>query len=61
MGEPTGEEWAKAAWMIQSWVRSCYDQMGYCVFCAAIEASPHIPGCPWPQTRALLDRTAVSP
>jgi|HubBroStandDraft_2_1064218.scaffolds.fasta_scaffold01796_23 hypothetical protein len=57
--EPTAEEFAAAAQAVQSWIRSCFDQAGVCALCGSPNPGAHVNDCPWPQTRALLDRSAV--
>ena len=56
MNEPIADEWAAAAWKIQSWIRSCFDVTGHCALCGTKDPAEHVTGCPWPQTRALLIR-----
>jgi hypothetical protein len=60
MSLPTAAEWAAAAWKIQGWIHSCFDVTGFCSLCGTTDPAAHINGCPWPQTRALLDRDGVS-
>ena len=55
-GPVTAKEWSDAAWAIQAWVASCFDVIGKCTFCGTDNPNWHINGCPWPQTRRLLDK-----
>lgn len=54
--QPTAAEWAEAAWAIQGWIASCFDVAGVCSLCGTRDPAAHVNGCPWPRTRALLDR-----
>lgn len=54
---PTVAEWTEAAWLLQAWIRTCYDLMGVCSLCGSPEPAEHVNGCPWPDVRALLDRS----
>jgi hypothetical protein len=55
--QPTAKEWAAAAWAIQAWIRSCFEVTGRCALCGTDSPRQHVNRCPWPQTRALLDRS----
>lgn len=57
----TEAEWARAAWGIQSWARSCWDACGCCLFCGSRDPREHVSECPWPAMRTLLDKTEVEP
>lgn len=58
--QPTAAEWLQAAWNIQSWIHSCFDQVGVCTLCGSEDPRAHVNNCPWPQMRALLDRSEVT-
>ena len=60
MSAPTALEWSAAAWSIQDWVASCFDVTGVCTLCGTRDPAAHVNECPWPQTRALLDRDPVA-
>jgi len=55
--KPTLADWEKAGWAVQSWIRSCFDVLGTCALCGSPDAHAHVNDCPWPQMRALLDRS----
>jgi hypothetical protein len=54
---PTAEELLAAAWRIQGWIASCFDVAGVCSLCGTADPRVHVNKCPWPEMRALLDRS----
>lgn len=54
-------DWRAAGWAIQSWIASCFDQVGICALCGSPNPQVHYNQCPWPRLRVLLDRDPGGP